>query len=85
MASKELVAETTLVLLTLMMKLVNTHSVAFEIHCWYNLQCLQFSQTTHLILGHFSKNFVVGIGMSLMTLVGLVEYSGYWKEGFDGF
>ena len=85
MASKELVVETILVLLTLMMKLVNIRSVAFEIHCWYNLQCLQFSQTMPLILGHFSKNFVVGIGMSLMTLVGLLGYSGYWKEGFDGF
>lgn len=85
MASKELVVETILVLLTLMMKLVNTNSVAFEIPCWYNLQCLQFSQTRHLILGHFSKNFVVGIGMSLMTLVGLLGYLSYWKEGFDGF
>ena len=78
MASKELVVETILVLLTLMMKLVNTHSVAFEIHCWYNLQCLQFSQNSMpLILGHFSKNFVVENGMSLMTLVGLLGYSGY--------
>jgi hypothetical protein len=58
--------------------------------CFWDPLLVQFTMFAVLTddefdFGSFFKNFVVGIGMSLMTLVGLLGYSGYWKEGFDGF